>query len=90
MILCHYPRKERGAQKCCCIGVGGCAGVCIFIFLPAWRERQVPFYGLWEFLGFLENARNPKYPHLQAFVEKHAIHILYYIVKNSNMDLFDG
>ena len=52
------------------------------IFISAWRERQVPFYGLWEFLGFLENARNPKYPNLQASVEKHAIRQLYmYIVK---------
>ena len=47
------------------------------------------FHGLWEFLGFLENARNPKYPHLQASVEKHAI-IHYIYSKNLYMDLFDG
>ena len=39
------------------------------------RQCRVSIEGLWpvEFLGFLENARNPKYPNLQASVEKHAI-----------------
>ena len=55
------------------------------IFTSAWRERQVPP------VGILGVSRNPKYPNLQASVEKHAIRQLYmYIVKNSSMDLFEG
>ena len=48
----------------------------------AWRERQLPFYGM---LKFLWLPRTPKYIYLylQAFLVKHAIDIRMIKIKNS-------
>ena len=88
-LVHHYQimlRKVKSAKNASTAESVGVQGYTIFI--SPWRERQVPFYGLWEFLGFLENTRIPKYPNLQASEEKHAIHLLYMFVysKNLNMD----
>ena len=83
-------RKAKSAKKRKHSCVSGCAGVCNFYF--SLEGKASAFLWPVEFLGFLENARNPKYPNLQASVEKHAIRQLcmYIRRKNSNMDLFEG
>ena len=70
-----YYKKQLYIYKCggLCWYVVGVKGQLIISFPLAWRERQLPFFGMQEFLWFFRMLECPSIPYLQAFVVKHAM-----------------